>query len=294
MRQPLRRSVPWSLQRGVLFGGFHNQFGWAFLGFGMIFVWVFLPHTDLTSWYHFRQPTATVTGKIQDSWRTGFSSGGGRRHTSRRRGAPIYAHSFMFRTKPDAPLRQGISYASRRQLSPGSDVKIEYVVERENISRIEGMRRAAMPPWVAVLAIFPAVGLAFLIFGVSRGIRQRRLLARGRIAAGKKVAKRGTDVTINGRKVYELTFEFKDDHGATHQTRVKTHRPRALEDDAEETLLYDPVNPSRAVLMDSLPCRARLDRSAQFECDSRNYLVLVMPALVIICNIVAALLVRRL
>lgn len=288
IRQSLPRRVPWALQRGVIFGGFHNQFGWAFFGFGMIFAWVFLPHTDLTSWYYFRNETGTVTGKVEDNWRTGFSTGHARRRTIRRRAGTIFAHVYSFRTKPDAPLRDGISYASRRQLPVGSAVKVEYVVGREDISRIAGMRRAPLPSWAAIFLIFPLTGLVFLAVGLRNGLRQRRLLANGKVSAGRKIAKRGTDASINSRRVYELTFEFKDDLGKSHQTRVKTHRPRALEDDAEELLLYDPQRPARAVLLDGLPCRAVLTDAAQLECTSGNYLILVMPALVIVGNLAAA------
>jgi len=288
IRHSLPRSVPWALQRGVLFGGFYNQFGWAFFGFGMIFVWVFLPHTDLTSWYYFRGETGTVSGKVEDTWRTGFSSGGARRRTTRGRAGSIYAHVYTFRTSPDTPLREGVSYASRRQLPAGSVVKVQYVVGREEISRIAGMRRTALPALASIFMIFPLAGLIFLAVGLRNGLRQRRLLANGKISTGRKISKRGTDTRINSRRVYELIFEFKDDLGKPHQTSVRTHRPRAIEDDAEELLLYDAQRPARAVLLDALPCRAVLTDAGQLECTSGNYLVLVIPALVIVGNLAAA------
>ncbi|MHC4335254.1 MAG: hypothetical protein ACYSUP_15040, partial [Planctomycetota bacterium] len=59
------RPVPLSVRIVILFGGFMNQFGWLFVGFGLIFVWIFTLRADVTSWYYFRgqlaETTATVT-----------------------------------------------------------------------------------------------------------------------------------------------------------------------------------------------------------------------------------------
>jgi hypothetical protein len=51
------RPVPLSVRVVILFGGFMNQFGWLFVGFGLIFVWVFTLRADVTSWFYFRGQT---------------------------------------------------------------------------------------------------------------------------------------------------------------------------------------------------------------------------------------------
>ncbi|HYV28317.1 MAG TPA: hypothetical protein VFA77_12335, partial [Candidatus Eisenbacteria bacterium] len=56
------RQVPLLIRLRLLFGGTSAQMGWFFLGFGMIFFWVFTRHADLTSWTRFHGKLATAEG----------------------------------------------------------------------------------------------------------------------------------------------------------------------------------------------------------------------------------------
>ena len=42
------RDVPMLVKLRLLCGGFNNQLGWLFFGFGMIFAWAFIGQADLT------------------------------------------------------------------------------------------------------------------------------------------------------------------------------------------------------------------------------------------------------
>jgi hypothetical protein len=93
---------------------------------------------------------------------------------------------------------------------------------------------------------------------MSEGYRAARLLRVGRLATGKLIGTEATNASINNRPVMKLTFEFTAHDGSTGLAIAKTHTPRLLEDEAEEQLLYDPADPSTAVMLDSIAGAPRL------------------------------------
>src|ERR1043166_3390679 len=104
---PPPREVSPLVRSQVLFGGFLNQFGWFFFGFGLIFFWVFALNSDLTSFYYFHGDLETVEGLVFDSHDTGFSVGG----SKHRRGTPIYANYYSF-TASNGQKYQSVSYGT--------------------------------------------------------------------------------------------------------------------------------------------------------------------------------------
>lgn len=247
------RAVPSTVRLRVLFGGMLNQMGWFFFGFGMIFVWIFLLHADLTSFYLFRGDLETVPGTLTTSQRTSFSEGG----SKGRRGTPIYQHQYTYTA--DGIRYDGVSYSTGYNLQAGARVTIEYPRGKPGLSRIHGMRRAAFGPVVAFVIIFPLVGAGLLAPGLRQGWRANRLLAQGKVALGTLQSKEPTNSRINNKPVYKLTFQFRADDGQTYSAVAKTYQPGDLEDDQQEELVYDPLFPTCAVMVDSLPGSPRID-----------------------------------
>jgi adenosyl cobinamide kinase/adenosyl cobinamide phosphate guanylyltransferase len=60
-------------------------------------------------------------------------------------------------------------------------------------------------------------------------------------------------MTINNMPVMRMTFEFRDAAGRAHFTETKTHKAYSVTDEPDELLIYDPRNPEKAVLVDTLP-----------------------------------------
>jgi len=113
--------------------------------------------------------------------------------------------------------------------------------------------------WPAlIILVFPAFGLTMIALGVRKGLRALRLLTRGIPAQGRFVGQTKTNVMINDTPVMAMTFEFNTVDGRTARCAAKTHETRELRDDAEEPLVYDPEDPSVAVLLDELPGRPRI------------------------------------
>lgn len=267
------RSVPLLVRAKVLLGGFHTQFGCAFVGFGMVFVWTFTLNADLTSWYHLRGRLETAQGTVLRSQKTSLSEDD----------TPIYANHYSF-TGPDEVEYKGVSYATGRELNEGRKVRVEYRPGKPLMSRIKGMRRSPIGLFGLGPVIFPLAGLSFMIVGLRRGIRGNRLLKIGRQATGRLKSKVRTGEKINDRNVYKLTFEFTTTDGTSHEAIGKTHMPAKLEDEAAEPLLYDPRRPSYAAMLDALPGSPRIDENGKIRAGSAGaaLVCLVLPIVTVL------------
>ncbi len=284
---PPPRPVPLAVRSDLIFGGALNQFGWIFFGFGMIFVWVFLPAAGLSSAFAFRGDMETAEGVVEESVRTNYSEGGSKHH----HGTPVYATRYSF--KAGGRARTGVSYATGRTLAKGAKVTIEFPKGDPSVSRIQGMRTSPFGPFAAIVVLYPLIGLGLALAGFRNGFRAIRLLTWGREAEGTLVSREATNVRINKHPVYRLTFKFEGADKKTHTATAKTHRPEVLEDDARERLLYDPARPEDAVLFDALPGSPAIDPEGGLRCGSAamSLMRLLLPGLSILGNGIAAVLV---
>jgi len=241
------RQVPLLIRLRLLFGGTSAQMGWFFLGFGMIFFWLFVFRGDFKSWTQFRGPLATAEGTVTDSRDTHDSEGGSKGS----RGTPIYENEFKFVV--DDRKYEGSSYAVGRELRIGQKVKVEYVPGKPQFARIRGMRSNLFGPGVLFVMIFPLVGIGIAVNGLRQGLKACDLLANGVQTTGNMISKEATNVKTNGRQVYKFSFSFKTPDGAVHTAVSKTQVTERFENPGAEPLVYDPNNPERAVMLDNLP-----------------------------------------
>jgi len=262
------RQVPASVRLRVLFGGFLSQFGWLFLGFGMIFVWVFQVDSALASFIAFRGRLESTTGTVAECRKTSYTVNN----------SPVYATHYAFKS-PDGRTHKGVSYSTGAPPAKGAPVTVEYPKGNPGTSRIKGMSTTPFGMWVSFVLVFPALGFVFAAIGMRKGVRGLRLLTHGKTGKGKLLSKEPTNTKINDQTVYKLTFEFVAEDGKTYQAKAKTHHTARLEDETEEPLVYDPLNPSYAVMMDALPGSPRIGEMGTIE--SRRplvgLLVLVIP-----------------
>ncbi len=249
------RGVPLLVGLRVLFGGVLSQMGWFFFGFGMIFVWVFTLSSDLTGWYVFRGALEKAEGRITASRKTRMSVND----------TPVWEYSYQF-TAADGRSYEGKSYKTGGGERTGRAVQVEYRNGRPEASRIEGMRRGTVGLIGVFPVLFPAVGLAMVAGSARKGLKGLRLLREGHSAKGRLVGKEATNTKINEQVVYRMTFEFEAYDGRTYEAEARTHVPGVLEDEAEEPLLYDPADPSCAVMLDDLPGSPRIDEHGQIRC----------------------------
>ncbi|MBI2363158.1 MAG: hypothetical protein HYV15_07225, partial [Elusimicrobia bacterium] len=105
---------------------------------------------------------------------------------------------------------------------------------------------------------------------------------------------RATNTRINNSTVWELSFEFTAASGRTAVAKARTHEPEALLDQKLEPLVYDPLDPPNAVLLDDLPGRPRLDQDSVTRTDGllSAPLLFGLPALTVLGHLVWTLLRR--
>jgi hypothetical protein len=265
---PPPRRVPISLELASIFNGI-SQFGWLFFGFGMIFFWVFVGHADF-SVVTFRGDIAQTTGKVVRVEETGASENE----------TAVMANHYEYSVA--GQRLSGTSYTTGADVSPGQEVTVEFAQGNPLRSRIAGMRRAQFGPWISFVGIFPLVGLLILYFAMKSGFRRAQLLRRGVLTTGKLIDKEPTNVTVNDRRVYELTFEFTARDGRRCEAKARTSDPSRLEDEHAEPLLYDPEETSRAYLLDEVPGRPEIDGTGELVGHPmRAVLLMIVPGLVI-------------
>lgn len=258
------RTIPFSTRIGVLFGGFKSQFGWAFFGFGLIFFWAFAMNADL-SFIHARGELITTEGTAI-RWQSTDASEGG---------VPVFENYFRFTTE-DGTEHEGKSYATGEQVMNGESLIIEYPEDKPQYARIKGMRREMFGPEVIWVVLFPLIGLIFILFGLKRSVRALRLLKNGILSKGTLISKVRTNTKINGRVVYKMTFQYKDEEGSEFTVSEKTPMPYLLQDQKEERLLYLRSKPGRAIMLDALPGAATINNYGYVEAYSTRNMILLM------------------
>ncbi len=243
------RRIPWLVRCRVLFGGLFNQFGWFWLGFSMIFVVVFVGGSVKALSFSLAT-LKTAPGEVLRVEATNSSEND----------RTVYEIAYIFRIDQLEAEYYGVSYTTAyNSFAAGQPVEVEYDVAKPASSRIRGTRVSTFGLGVLFVLIFPIIGVVLLAGGVRLGIRGLRLLRMGNVAQGTLVGKEPTGTRINNQMVFKLTFDFADSNGMRHQASAKTHVPYTLEDEATERVLYDPSNPSYAVLFDNLPGQPEVD-----------------------------------
>ena len=263
------RAVPLSVRLRILLGGFTPQFGWYFVGFGGIFVWIFGGSQALHNLVFFSGELREVEGTVVSVVKTNTSVN---EH-------PIYAYHYTYEVGTSSC--EGVTKAFGGAYDEGDVVPVEYALADPDRSRIRDLSVDA--GWgICIAVIFPIIGLCFLSTGVRKGIKGARLLRHGELAVGELVAKEPTNVRINDQTVWKFTFCFVAAGGQSCEVVAKTHKTERFageEDpgheqhahDAEkssairEPLLYNPMNPHDAVLLDDLPGGPRINERGEIE-----------------------------
>lgn len=268
---PPPRNVPFSLAATTAVG---SIIAWLVLAFSSLFFWLFCTHADL-SFATFRPPYEETQGTVRAIKATGASE-------NRRQIAGV---EYTYRVGGEE--LDGTSYGVGSEAAVGDQVTVEYLPGAPRKSRIAGMRRDLWSPWILLLALFPAACLGFVLITVRTGLRRCNLLRLGMVTTGKLIDKRPTNMTVNKQPVYELIFEFLSYDGRQFTTSTRSHRTERLEDEREEPLLYDPLDPSRSVMVDSLPSRPELDEAGNLRARPGAFMLfaLLVPAFVVGINL---------
>ena len=174
------RHVPWPIRAQLLFGGFFSQFGWLWLGFTLIFVWVFGGLSGINDLNFIIRNSTTGSGTISAVESTNASEND----------TPVYANHYTFRVERLETEFRGVSYTTGRQFQVGDAVAVEYIDGSPEISRIQNTRSGTFSLWApCFVGIFPAIGAIFVAVGLSSGFKANRLLTHGKVALGTLIDK---------------------------------------------------------------------------------------------------------
>ncbi len=268
-----QRIVPLNLKLRCFFGGFANQVGWAIFGFSLIFVFAFLLNGDFESLV-ITYDTKTE-GKITSVAATHYSEGGSK-HSS---GRTIKEFHYSYSTPQGSFSDQ--SYSPTINFQPHETVVVEYSSKDPHLSRILGTRAHVFSAAISFVGVFPCVALGFIFFGTRKGSRAVNLLTNGILTKAKFTDKRSTNMTVNKRPVFEYFFEFKAFDGRLCKTSVRTSNPELILNEEQESLLYHPEYPERAMLIDDLPAQVKFTPSGAIDSYKSNMLCLLLPAVII-------------
>lgn len=249
---PPPRPIPLGLWLGV-YTNVLILVGALVAGFGMIPVWIFvlkggLPD-DIAISLHLRTAPGVVEAIEPTSVRVN------------NRPVPYYRYRFV---TPDGATRDGACYATGQPFAVGDVVTVEYVDGDPTASRIAGGRCAAMGYLGLLFLMSPGAGLILIAIGWPGAAKASRLLRYGVAGKARVVGRRPTAMQVNRQTVFEFRLAFKDEMGAEHTFTARTHRTDLVGDEAEEPILYDPLYPEQAVVVDAIPAAATVDEFGQW------------------------------
>ncbi|MCZ6875610.1 MAG: hypothetical protein O7G88_19135 [bacterium] len=263
----MNRRVPRSTLWRLFLSGTTNQICWLALGIGMILGWIMIFNVDLSFVYYWGN-VEHVTGTITDSYETNVSVND----------KTVFVNSYRFTTS-DGRSFEDFSYATGRWSRDGDKVTIEYPAGKPHLSRIQGMQRKMFGPLGLLFGLGPVAGLVFAYVRVRKILQTKHLLQHGKLSTGVLVDKKATGTEINDESVYKLTFAFTADDGREYHVVHKTHKTAALEDDNEERLLYDPLQPEIALMVDTLPGLPDFNKNGHLRQQSVSVASFALPIL---------------
>ena len=272
--QPAPRQIPLQALPNALLGGLFNQFGWAFLAFSLIAVWLFA--------FDFLVDQGRFSGHLEpgEALIEAVAPTSAREHK-----VQVYEYRFSFDSR--GRHWRGSSYFTGHQGDIGETVPIEFKPEHPEIARITlpGFRSSVFGGGALLVLIFPLGSLLLIVPGLFKGLRVLRLLHRGELARAVLSEQRptGSTVVINQQRypIYDLFFQFQVE-GVAHTARIRTHEIERLRDEPSELFLYWPNRPEWAFPIDAIPGHCSIDGGRiVFYQPEKSLLYLLLPALAI-------------
>ncbi len=247
-----------------MFGGAFPQIGWIVLAVGLVFSALFVGNSEIVTFVRFQGDIVTSEGRVT----------GVRESSASENEAPVMEISFAFHA--DGKELNASSYAMNAPFDVGDAVPIEFLRRDPAQARMVGARMRPFGRTVALVLIFPLVAIFLLSRTLRKSLGTPRLLRHGTLSYARLVSKKATSGSVNEQTVYDLTFRFATSGGQEQQITCQTHEVDKLEDEANEPVLYDRNNPSRAVLVDELPGSIAPTQNGGFGASSGKALLYVI------------------
>lgn len=244
------RSLSLLTQIKVLCGGALFQVGAVFFWFGLPFSLVFVLESEVRNVFKFDGAWVESVGMLQETEETNASVND----------RPIYRYYFSYNVEGQSyqGYSSSVQEPSYVETEAGRELSIQYKEGNVARSRIVGMRQETFSFWIAFVLIFPLIGGIVYFSAIITNLRALSLLKRGRVAQGKYLRSTDTGSSVNEQPIYKYEFGFEVD-GRSHIATAKTHLTASMEDEETEMILYDPKNPERNIVYDSIESINKLD-----------------------------------
>jgi hypothetical protein len=237
------RNISLGTQLAIFFQGVLMIIGLAFLLMGSLFLGIFGMLIDFDDWrFSDSDPLSSEVVVLSESG-TGASEND----------TPVYEYSYEFKT-PDGKLYTGTSYHTGGFDYQNQKVKVQYLKDNPEISRIENTRKGQFPPFIIIfLLIFPLVGGIMTVISTIKNLKYIKLVKYGTLTSGTFSHNEHTGGSVNKVPVMRYYFNFKDDTGKDFVATGETHIGHRLTDEEQELLVYNPEFPHENVMIDALP-----------------------------------------
>lgn len=257
---PPPRAVPWTLRVVLALRHPLAFVGWLLLGVGAAL--------------------GSVFGGMAEPWSDPFDAGA-RRWNGRvvavdGLGLRVDSRSVTavtFEWPADAPSARTVSYTDRDAPAVGAEIAIEVQPGDPPLARAVGMRRAPLPAAVRFVLLLPAIGLAIVLFFVRLGLRRGAILRDGDLVLATLVSTEPTNLRVNRRPVWKLTYRYTDRAGVARTAVARS--TRADVDGAAAPMLHLPGTDTVVRLAD-LPAMPRVGADGAFEPPSSGVLALAL------------------
>ncbi|TAE46663.1 MAG: hypothetical protein EAY69_08265 [Cytophagales bacterium] len=270
------RKISFVLTIKILFGNVITQLGWGVVVFGQVFFISFAMQADFSDFYLGKNSPKTK-GKIIEI------------NNTNARINKRFIYEFHYEYEVKTKKLKAFSYSTNKDIQVNDIVNIEYMNNKPEYSRIEGMQQKTFPIYAISVVIITLVGITIVVINLLKQIKNIQLLKTGIITKGKFIKMEPTNVKVDNQSMMRLYFEFIDYLGKTQTVSADVLDLKGLQDEPEETIFYDKNKPSKAVLIDGLPSKIKLLSDNTFE-DTNTamaFVYLILPFLGLISILMA-------
>jgi hypothetical protein len=167
--------------------------------------------------------------------------------------SPLYEYRYRYFDESQIPY-SGFFLEYADAYEPGQEITIQYLKDSPEVSRFAGKDRRNYDQIMFLAGVASIIiGFLFLYPSYRRTKRERKIIMMGRPAEGKLVYAEPTNLRVNEQPVYKLTYEYYTNRDDVQKFSVRSHMIRNISDEHTEILIYDPSNPAKALVVDTLP-----------------------------------------
>jgi len=282
-RQSPPRYLSLYSQAILLCSGIYSTIGWFFLGFGMIFFWAFAFNSAAMLWFSPTPDWENSQGTVLRVDNTNASENE----------EEIYSIRYSYFANGEEYTGKG--YMIDTDFMTGDEIAVQFNPENVVHSKLTNGRQKIFSAWAILVLIFPLIGVGMLFFAIKRNYKALKLIKSGHFSTGQMSSKEptGGHVSINevNYPIYKYEFEFFA-KGKNRIAHCKTHKSNLVEDEVNEFILYDYINPDVNIVYDSISNAPEFDRLGQMQqIPFKKMYFLIVPILTLIVHLTWAFIV---